>query len=303
MLINVSATGNCRTIAEALACCAESSDDRCVVHIREGVYREKLAVTRPGVTLAGEGATHTRIVYGDSAHLPDESGAPLGTFRTATLRVSADDVVLRALTVENDAGPGDVVEQAVALHLAGDRALVENCRLLGHQDTLFIGPDRGKPQEPPRCDRRARLNACAIHGNFDFIFGSYRAWLEGCELYCIDRGKPVNAMIAAPNTPEGQPFGFVFHRCRVTGDCPPGTVYLGRPWRPFGRAAFIGCELPACVNPRGWLDWESPFRAVWEGLCESETPLAAQRHPRAKVLTEAEARAYTPAAVLDGWLG
>lgn len=303
MLIEVSPTGGCRTIAEALQRCLESADDRCVVHVRAGIYREKLTISRPNVTLAGEGAAHTRVVYGDSAHLPDEHGKPLGTFRTATLRVSAHGAALRALTIENDAGPGSVVEQAVALHLAADRALVEDCRLLGHQDTLFIGPDHGAPQEPPRLDHRARLNNCAIHGNVDFIFGSYRAWFEDCALHCIQRGEAVNAMIAAPNTPQGQPYGFVFHRCRVTGDCPDGTVYLGRPWRPFGRAAFIDCELPACVHPRGWLDWDSPFRPVWEGLCESETPLAALRHPGAKILTEAEAAAFTPGAVLNGWLG
>jgi pectin methylesterase-like acyl-CoA thioesterase len=37
----------------------------------------------------------------------------------------------------------------------------------------------------------------------DFIFGSYAAWFERCTLWCVSRGMDVNAMIAAPNTPEG----------------------------------------------------------------------------------------------------
>lgn len=290
------------TIASALA--AAMGDSAAHIHVRAGAYREKLVVRTPGLRITGDGQAVTRIVWGDSAHLPDATGVRLGTFRTATLCLLADGVTLSGLTVENDAGPGEVVEQAVALYIAGDRCAVRHCALLAHQDTLFIGPS-----EPPIGDtailgRRAYLADCHIRGNVDFIFGSYAVWLERCQLECVPRGQAVNAMICAPNTPQGQTFGFVFHRCAVTGGCAAGTVYLARPWRPFGRAAFLHCDLPACVSPAGWLDWETPPRPVWEGLCETMPAYPALRHPGGRILTDAEAAAITPQAVLageDGW--
>ncbi len=271
-----------------------AAGEPCEVYVRAGVYREKLVIDVPSLTLRGEGAQRTRIVYGDSAHMLDENGAELTTFRTATLRVHADGVTLRELAVENDAGPGEVVEQAMALYIAGDRCRVEDCALMAHQDTLLIGPDWGSVCDAEPCGRRAWLQNCLIRGNTDFIFGSYAAWFERCTLWCVEQHKPVNAMIAAPNTPKGQRYGFVFHRCTITGDCAPGTVYLGRPWRPYGQAAFLHCEMDAMVAESGWLDWETPFRPVWEGLCETEGAHTQKRHPGAKLLSAQEAKERFP---------
>ncbi len=272
------------------------------VRLAPGVYREKLVLDVPGLTLAGPETGEARIVYGDSAHLLDENGQPLGTFRTQTVRVSAADVTLQNLTVENDAGPGELVEQAVALHIAGDRCAVKHCKLLANQDTLLIGPETGTICDAYPCGRRAYLERCFIQGNFDFIFGSYAAWFAECALYCVSRGKPVNAIVAAPNTPEGQAFGFVFHRCTVGGNCEPATVYLGRPWRPFGRAAFLHCVMDESVHPAGWLNWETPFRPVWEGLCETADTWSPARHGKCGKLEDESG--YTLENVLrgkDGW--
>ena len=234
--------------------------------------------------------------------MPDENGQPLGTFRTAAVRVSARDITLKNLTIENDAGPGKAVGQAVALYIAGDRCTVTGCKLLAHQDTLLIGPETGTVCDAYPCGRRAYLEDCLIRGNTDFIFGSYAAWLERCTLRCVSQGEPVNAMIAAPNTPRGQAFGFVFHECTIDGDCEPATVYLGRPWRPFGRAAFLHCKMTKSVHPAGWLDWDTPFRPVWEGLCETADTWTPERHPLCGKLENRHA--YTKEAVLgggDGW--
>lgn len=291
-----------KTIQAALDAARARGETGAVVRLKPGVYREKLVLDVPGLTLTGPERGEARIVYGDSAHLLDENGQPLGTFRTATVRVSAADVTLEGLTVENDAGPGEIVEQAVALHIAGDRCTVKNCRLLAHQDTLLIGPETGTICDAYPCGRRAYLETCFIRGNMDFIFGSYAAWFEGCALYCASRGMKGNAIVAAPNTPQGQAFGFVFHRCTIEGNCGPGTVYLGRPWRPFGRAAYLHCAMDEGVHPAGWLDWEAPFRPVWDGLCETADTWSPARHGNGGKITDDAL--YTRESVLrgsDGW--
>ena len=290
------------TIQSALETVRTRGEAGAVLRLAPGAYREKLVLDVPGLTLRGPETGEAKIVCGDSAHLLDDNGQPLTTFRTATVRVSAKDVTLANLTIENDAGPGKRVEQAVALHIAGDRCAVRSCKLLAHQDTLLIGPETGTICDAWPCGRRAYLEACLIRGNTDFIFGSYAAWFERCKLFCVSQHEKINAMIAAPNTPQGQDFGFVFHRCDITGDCEPRTVYLGRPWRPCGRAAFLHCTMNESVHPAGWLDWKTPFRPVWPGLCETADTWTPARHPNAGRLESGHP--YTKEAVLggeDGW--
>ena len=284
------------TVTAALQRIRARGETGAQIVIKSGVYREKLVLDVPGLRLTGEG--DARIVYDDSAHLLDQNGQPLGTFRTETVRVSAPDVTLENLTIENDAGPGKQVEQAVALYIAGDRCAVRGCRLLAQQDTLLIGPETGTVCDAYPCGRRAYLEACLIQGNTDFIFGSYIAWFERCALRCLSQGEAVNAMIAAPNTPQGQAYGFVFHRCTIDGNCERATVYLGRPWRPHGRAAFLHCTMDESVHPAGWLDWEKPFRPVWEGLCETADTWTPARHARCGRLESKHT--YTKEAVLCG---
>ena len=110
--------GDFSTIAQALRHCLLAQEKAPVLRLGPGVWREKLILRIPGLTLEGAGAEKTIIVWGDSALMPDDAGVPLGTFRTATVRVHAPGVTLRNLTVRNDAGPGDRVAQAVALYQA-----------------------------------------------------------------------------------------------------------------------------------------------------------------------------------------
>ncbi len=119
-----------------------------IIHIAPGVYREKLVLERPYVTLEGSGADTTVLVYGDYALQAMEDGSKRGTFRTAALRIHTHDVTLRHLTVQNDAGCGRLAGQAIALYADGDRLCVEHCCLLGSQDTLFTAPLPLKEAQP-----------------------------------------------------------------------------------------------------------------------------------------------------------
>lgn len=293
--------GDFQTIAQALRHCLLAQEKAPVLRLGPGVWREKLTLRIPGLTLEGAGAEKTIIVWGDSALMPDDAGVPLGTFRTATVRVHAPGVTLRNLTVRNDAGPGDRVAQAVALYLAGDRSYVEGCALEAQQDTLMMGPDTYNPRQVVPSGQRCALRDCRIAGNIDFIFGSATAWIENCELALISQRKPVNGWITAPNTPAGQAYGFVFRRCRITGDVEPASFYLGRPWREHAKCLFLDTAFPAAIHPALWMDWERPFRPVTAGFAVDRDPTGG-RHPASGLLDGETAAGITPQRVLGNWV-
>ena len=64
----------------------------------------------------------------------------LGTFRSYSVFIDTHDVTLQNLTIENASGDSLTHGQAIALYADGDRLVIDSCRLIGHQDTLFTGP-------------------------------------------------------------------------------------------------------------------------------------------------------------------
>lgn len=269
--------GAYHSISKAL----EAIDELCpndgqpvTIHIEPGEYRERVEIHRPYVTLVGETADGVRIVGSLGAKMPSGDGSgidgKLGTFRTYTVLVDADDVRLENLTIENDAGDGREVGQAIALYADGDRLVVDACCIKGHQDTLFLGPlppHEAKPggfigpkQYAPRRVGRQYFRRCRIEGDVDFIFGGARAYFEGCEIRSLNRNMDVNGYVTAASTPEGEPYGFVFHGCSFTAaqDVAPDSVYLGRPWREWAQTVLIDCWLGQHIKREGWWDWAKP---------------------------------------------
>lgn len=123
-------------------------------------------------------------------------------------------------------------------------------------------------------ENAARMNGrqyyyqCFIRGDIDFIFGSATAYFEECEInsqktdsdpIAINPAdQKIYGYITAASTPEGQEYGYIFSRCRLTGDCPPNSVYLGRPWRNLAKTVFLECELGEHIRTEGWHDWNKP---------------------------------------------
>lgn len=304
---------------------AEHSDlPPVVIHIGAGIYREKLVVSRPNVTFQGEGKERGDVVlvYGHGAMELMPEGDKRGTFRTASVRIDSHDFTARHLTFQNDAGSGVAVGQALALYVDGDRNYFEDCAFLGHQDTLFTAPLPQKEMAPggfkgpgeykPRVMGRHYYRNCYIEGDVDFIFGSAVAYFENCELFSRMREnqKPVSpgdkvtcGYVTAASTPQGQRFGYVFQGCRLTGDCPPDSVYLGRPWREYARTVFLNCYLGAHIRREGWHDWNKEhgrfFYAEYRSRGAGASP--ETRADFSRQLTDEEAAEYTPENILDGW--
>ena len=287
------------------------------IRIRAGEYREKIVIHRNHVHLTGEDRERTVIAWNGCAKDRYPDGTEKGTFLSATLMTTGRDVTVENLTILNDAGDGRIVGQAVAVYAAGDRGAWRNCSLIANQDTLFCGPirlpnvkeDIGsrtgcaeqalRVEDGPLTSGRQYFESCLIRGDVDFIFGPYRCWFEECTLYMNKRG----GWYTASNTNEHQPYGFVFHCCRLTGDCEPGAGFLGRPWRKHSRTVFLDCGMDEHVAPEGFSDWDME-RVVTDRCGEWRTTGARAdqrtRHPAQKRITDEEAAKITLAAVLGG---
>lgn len=302
-----------------------------VIHIGPGIYREKLVISRPNLTLQGEGSdrTDTVLVWGDAAFDPMPEGDRRGTFRTASVRIDTHDFTARHLTFQNDAGYGCAVGQALALYVDGDRICFEDCCLLGSQDTLFTAPlplkeaipggFKGPGADKPRIPGRHCFQNCLIRGDVDFIFGGGTAWFENCVLFSglprepktlpeqkplPEQQPPIYGYVTAASTPKDRSFGYVFHNCRLESDCPPGTVMLGRPWREWAKTVYLDCELGAHIHPAGWADWGKPHGHFFFAEYRSKGPGASPdtRTDFSRQLTEEEAAEYTMEKVLEGWV-
>lgn len=311
-------TGDFTSIKDALAFIGTEGEASITLQIKKGIYRERLEIRRPFLTLEGEGAEDTVIVYGLYARMMMEDGKKRGTFRSYSVLIDTHDVTVRNLTLRNDAGPGTQVGQALALYADGDRLLLEDCRLEGGQDTLFTAPLPPKEIEPdgfigpkqhaPRLPGRHCYRRCFICGDVDFIFGGAAAWFEDCELFSNATGREINGYVTAASTPEGQACGYVFKDCRFTGNCPAESVYLGRPWRNFAKTVLLDCYLGAHICREGWNDWgkEEAHGTLFFAEAGSTGPGAADscRPEWTDQLTEEQKKDFTMEKVLggeDGW--
>jgi pectinesterase len=223
--------------AAIMAVPSGSRENPVVIHIRPGTYRELVYVQREKsfFRLVGDDPTNTILSFNLNAGMTNVDGKPIGTFKTPSTTIDADNFTADNLTFENSAGP---VGQALAIRVDGDRASFRNCRFLGWQDTILL--NRG----------RQYFENCYIAGHVDFIFGAATAWFEQCEIHALRDG-----YLTAASTPADEPFGFVFSHCKITGE-PGAKTFLGRPWRIHAGTAFLNCEMSDVVRPEGWFDWE-----------------------------------------------
>lgn len=319
-------TPNFPSITDALAFLSarQPLDVPVTLLLGEGIYREKLVFSIPHLTLIGAGRNKTVLVYHQGAFEELADGEKRGTFRTASVRIDANDFTAKHLTFQNDAGFGHTVGQALALYADGDRLIFEDCAMIGSQDTLFTAPlplkeatpggFKGPGEHKPRTMGRHYYHNCFLQGDIDFIFGGAIAYFEDCTIFSKmpgDRKPPeapadknVYGYITAASTPRQEPFGYVFEHCRLISDCPPHTVYLGRPWREWAKTVFLNCEMGAHIHPAGWDDWQKPHGHFYyaEYHCYGEGASVEGRAAFSHQLTELEAAAYTRQNVLKGWL-
>jgi len=242
MTVATDGSGDYKSIQKAIDACKAFPDKRITIHIKNGIYNEKVVVPSCNnlISFIGEDPGKTIITYGDYFNKVDRGRN--STFYTYTLLIEADDFHAENITVMNSAGP---VGQAVALHVIGDRCTFTNCHIVGNQDTLYTSGAYS----------RQYYKNCYIEGTTDFIFGSATALFEECTI-C----SKADSYVTAASTDKGKRFGFVFLNCKLIAS--PGVlkVYLGRPWRDYAKVAFIRCDLGSHIQPSGWSNWSGTTR-------------------------------------------
>jgi pectinesterase len=248
LVVAADGSGTHRTVQAALT--AATGTARRYILVRPGTYPEKVAInTATPITIYGTGpATQVTIVAAQSAN---DAG---GTAQSATMTVRNNNFQMMNLTVSNDfATPATGTNiQAVALYTTGDRIVMQNVRLHGFQDTLYI--------DSPSATTVARvyIKGGFIEGDTDFIFGRSTTVIDGSTInYLSSRKGTGSGVHLAPSTSVANNYGFLVVSSTFTGDAaaPANRISLGRSWdqssttpTPNGQAVVRDSILGAHIN-------------------------------------------------------
>jgi polygalacturonase len=275
-----------------------------VLSVSPGVYREVLTIDKPNITIhsANPDASKTVVVNDRSA------GQNGGTLHSATVNVTADNFFAENITFQNDFNRTHpqlpAGSQALALLVTGDRAIFHNVRLLGNQDTVYLGTRCG-PDRQDCVPTRQYFSDCYVEGNVDFIFGDSKAVFENCELHSTPHDG--GYLTAQSKHYPAEDSGFVFDHCKITADSGvTGPVYLGRPWRPYATVIFMHTWMDDKIAPAGWREWHPgqthSLDTAYYAEFDSTGPGAHhdERDPHTHFLTPEQAAQYEPKVFLRG---
>ena len=282
--------GDYKTIQAAFDAIGANDKKWTVIHVRKGVYKEKLILdsNKQNVQLLGENKLNTIITYDDHTGRVAPNGDTINTRTSWTFLIKADNFIAYNITFQNNAG--FTAGQAVAVESDGDKAHFLNCRFIGNQDVLFLNNEKS----------RQFFANCYIEGTTDFIFGSATAWFDSCEIY-----SKKNSHVTAASTPQNKEWGFVFNACKLKGDTSLHNVSLGRPWRPYAAVVYLNCYIGQHIKPEGWSNWNSTDNykttryAEYKNYGPSSDP--TKRVNWSRHLTDEEAKAYNKRKYLDSW--
>lgn len=268
--------------------------------IKPGIYHGQFIVpkSKHHIQFIGRDAAKTILTY--DLNVYETNATTILPFKGTGVIVLGDDFHAKNITFQNTSGDHG---QALALRVDGDRAEFRNCRLLGWQDTLMIN------------NGRDYFTNCYIAGRVDFIYGSATTAFDHCEIHSKNGGH-----VTAASTPQGQPFGFVFLDCNLTGDPTPWVnptnstsarpqarmpmADLGRPWRPYASVTYVRCNMGNHIKPDGWNNWGKAENEKTARYTEYKSS-GPGANPDARVkwshqLTDEQAEALTVENILGG---
>ena len=241
----VSAGGLYPTVQAAVtAAVAAGSASRQYIAVAAGTYRELVCVPSgaPPITLYGTNpdAAQTVIVFDNYSGKPKSVGTPanpcnpnlngetIGTSGSTTFAVYSAEFQAKNLSFVNDtdeAAAESESVQGVALTVQGDRAIFENVRVLGNQDTLFVKTSNVATVA------RSYFKSCYVEGDTDFIFGRGTAVLDACTIHSVT-SRTTSGVAIAPSTDSRNPFGILVIGATFSADAgaATGSIHLGRAW-------------------------------------------------------------------------
>ncbi|KAL6902255.1 hypothetical protein ACP4OV_005131 [Aristida adscensionis] len=280
-----------KTVASAIDAVPAGNTEWIVVHLRAGVYREKVVIPmeKPFIFMRGNGKGRTTISY--------ESASP-DNAESAAFVVDADNVVVFGISFRNSARAGLVANaeiRTVATMVGGDKVAFYHCAFYSPHHTLFDSAGRHY------------YESCYIQGNIDFIFGDGQSMFQAPEIFVKpDRRTEIRGSIAAQSRKEeADNSGFVFLKGKVYG---VGEVYLGRVSDPLARVIFFDTYLSATVNPEGWTNigytGSTANVMLGEFNCTGPGADAAKRVPWSRRFTQEDVAKFITVDFINGkeWL-
>ncbi|MGW0785948.1 pectinesterase family protein [Streptomyces sp. NPDC002913] len=282
-------TGTYRTVQAAVNAVGSGNASRVTITVKPGTYREQVTVPadKPFISLKGLGDSPDDVVIVNNRNAGD-----YGHVGSATLVALGHDFDATNLTLSNDfdENSSDTGDQALALYLDADRAVLDDVRLLGDQDTFRVN-DKA----------RAYIVDSYVEGTVDFIYGGGTAVFHASTIH---EKRSTGGPITAASTPAEKTYGFLFYRSTVTGAV-SNTTQLGRPWRPDAQVLYRECSLSsALATAQPWTDMSTNS---WKNARFSEyrnTGAGATVNGNRPQLTDAQAANHTPQKYLagtDGW--
>ncbi|KAG5390976.1 hypothetical protein IGI04_032517 [Brassica rapa subsp. trilocularis] len=254
-------SGKFTTVKEAVASAPENSKTRHTILVKRGTYLENVIIgkNKTNLTILGEGSNLTTIT-GSWNHVDGK-----GTYDSATLgililvytisAVDGEGFMAQDICIENTAGP--TKEQAVALRVSANKAVIYRCRIDAYQDTLYAHIERQFYRE------------CYITGTVDFICGQATAVFQNCDIVARKPLQGQQNMITAQQCQtQSRDTWFSFHKCKIRAaqDLIPvkETVktFLGRPWGDYATVVFMKSAIDDLIDPAGWAPWDNDERRL-----------------------------------------
>lgn len=243
-----------RTIQSALASIPRENRERQVIFIRDGVYREKIRIDAPFVTLRGESRHGTRIEFAQAADAFRKANDSVG-LAVVNITATANDCVLENLTIENTHGV--IGPHAFAVFGLADRTVIIDCDVLSQgADTLALWRGRshnaiatsGTPgPEAGGRSYQARLRVC---GSVDFICPRGWSYITDSTITQVNPHATAAIWHDGSRDPDMK---FVLRNCRFDG--PPNWI-LSRHHRD-AQYFLIACTFSATMRDR------APYRVIY----------------------------------------
>ncbi|KAL7096180.1 hypothetical protein ACP275_10G067100 [Erythranthe tilingii] len=289
-------TGDFTTIMAAIEEAPKNSTRRYVIHVKKGVYKEYVDISKHkwNIMMFGDGIDAT-VISGNRSKTDE-----LSTYRSATFGVKGRGFVAMDMTFENTAGPE--MHQAVAFRSDSDQSVVYRCAIRGYQDALYS-----------HCHRQF-YKECKISGTVDFIFGHGTAVFQDCQITARKALPGQKNTITAQNRDDLlEPSGFSFQFCRISAE--PGAggstpTYLGRPWKIYSTTVVMQSYISGDIRPEGWLEWngdlylDTLFYGEYGNYGPGANLSGRVKWPGYHVLNESQASRFTVTRFIngDGWL-
>ncbi|KAL2068017.1 hypothetical protein VTL71DRAFT_16115 [Oculimacula yallundae] len=219
------------------------------VFIYPGTYNEQLTFNRSAATIfrgyadTPDKYSSNQVIITNSAGVDTQGTA--SNSDSATFYSRGKNVKFYNINLVNTFGKGaDYASLGFSVGNNGNASFY-GCQIIGNQDTFNVNVGAS-----------TFAYNTYVEGSIDFIWGAGSMYFLGSTISPNTNGISITADKRTTNTSIG---GVVFDQCTVIpapgSSVSPGTVFLGRPWNPFARVAYIQTSLDSSISAAGWSVW------------------------------------------------